>query len=352
MARTLTQVTPSGMRVPLLLLLVGFLPAFLPAADIPPSPSTVPGKPLPPEAAITHVPGIVYVDERRSLAFRLPPGQPGTIGWAGGPTIPVVPHDNVSVGGLLELPQTLGTSRVDIHLGDQSWTFPVRLVAAKDAWTWDRLVDGVAVDADGVPVVLVDERPHPELDRRWQLVTAKPSRGRDPGLLIGDDLAGPDGDVFTGLPATEAARIREARRPDLAALVALSKHLAEGKRPRSLLWSPGNEALRLGAWTAEEERILGVIKTRCVALGFLPRLALLLPPTPLDDREGIQSQSRERRDMLKRSAAAQGWVVVDADRWCGAPESATALPGGGYATHPVGDAHRRLAAAIQAELAR
>ena len=339
--------TPGIMRaVPLLLLCLA-----AGAAELPPSPSTAPGLPLPPTAALTHLPGVIYPDESRALAFRLPPGQPGTIGWKGLPPIPVTPSLAVDTGGLLALPTTPGLRQVAIHLGSASWTFPVRLVAAAEDWTWDRLDQGLAVDKDGVPVILLAERPQPEADRRWQLLSTRPPRGADPALLVGDPLASPDGSAFTGLLGTVVTAI-DARHPDLAVLVAISRHLGSGQRPKSLLWSPGNEALRQGAWSSEEERVLGVVKTRCLALGFLPRLSLLLPPTPLEDRPEILAQSSERRNLLRRSAAAQGWAVIDADRWCGPPEQATRLPGGGYATHPVGEARITLTTALKAELDR
>ena len=339
--------TPGIMRVvPILLLCLA-----AGAAELPPSPSTAPGLPLPARAALTHVPGVIYPDEARSLAFRLPPGQPGTIAWEGSPPIPVTPSPVVDTGGLLALPTTPGPRQVVIHLGSASWMFPVHLIAATDPWTWDRLEDGLAMDKDGVPVILVAERPQPDAERRWQLLSSRPPRGEAPAILVGDPLAGPDGNVFTGQSGTPITAIN-AQHPDLAILVAISRHLASGQRPRSLLWSPGNEALRQGAWSSEEERVLGVVKARCLALGFLPRLSLLLPPTPLEDRPEILAQAAERRELLRRSAAAQGWAVIDADRWCGPPEQATRLPGGGYATHPVGEAHAALVAALKAELDR
>jgi len=335
---------------------------------IPPSPSTVSGERIWPAPAFTHWPAVVYADESRNVAFALPvrkPGATGTIGWnspAGSEKKPLpftLPNDLERISGLLPLPAALGAYRADLSItGAATVTLALRIVDASAAWPLTGMKDGFPVDGDGVPVVLLDHRRDANQERKWALVSAlqKP-RPTGPAVVVGDLLTGLGQSAFTGLEATVIAA-NDDRSPWHAQLVALanimpnwvSEPLANG--PRTIMWSPGNRALLHNTWTPEEERFFGVLRTRCEALGIFPRLVLVLPPAPIEDREPARVLATERREQLRRTAANQGWIVLDVERWAGVAEESFKIGDHVYAEGPVGVARERLAAALQAELAR
>ena len=122
--------------------------------------------------------------------------------------------------------------------------------------------------------------------------------------------------------------------------------------PRTIIWSPGNRAILHNTWSAEEERLLGVVRTRCEALEIFPRLVLLLPPAPIDDRAPARELATQRRELLRRAAAMQGWIVLDVERLAGPAEQSYRLGEGVYAEGPVGEGRELLSAALRAELAK
>ena len=218
--------------------------------------------------------------------------------------------------------------------------------------------DGFPIDAAGLPLVLLDHRRDASQERKWALLSAinKP-RPTGKAVVVGDLLSGLGQSAFTGLDA----RICEAnddRSPWHAQLVALARDMASWQPapltagPRSIVWSPGNRALLHNTWTPEEERFLGVVRTRCEALAIFPRLILVLPPAPIDDREPARKLAAERRDQMQRAAANQGWVVLDVERWAGPAVEAFRIGDQVFAEGPVGAAREHLAAALQAELSR
>jgi hypothetical protein len=138
------------------------------------------------------------------------------------------------------------------------------------------------------------------------------------------------------------------RYPHHAALLALAR-LPE-PLPRTILWSPGNQALHGGAWSREEERVLCALSTRLGALGVAPRLVLALPPQPLEER--LQDKHRERREVLLRAAQTLSWEVLDLARVAGEATTANRVADGLFAPYPVGTAQERVRAAIADAAAR
>ena len=333
------------------------------AAAIPPSPSTAPGIRIWPEPAFTHWPAVVYPDEQRNVAFGLPiraPGAKGSIGWHDQPPLPfTLPNDLERISGLLPLPGTPGTWQAELKIADGTPTnLALRVVAADQPWPLAALRDGFPVDEHGVPVVLLDHRRDANDERKWKLLTAiQRPRPSGQALVVGDLLSGLGSSAFAGLDA----RMRVAtddRMPTHAQLVGVALDMATWaaaplvQGPKTILWSPGNQALLANTWSQEEERFLGVVRTRCEALGVFPRLTLVLPPAPIDDRAPARELAVQRRDQLRRAAANQGWVVLDVARIAGEAEESYKVADRVFAEGPVGEGRERLAAALRSELAR
>ena len=342
------------------------VPAVSPATQIstvPPSPSTVSGERIWPAPAFTHWPAVVYAGEERNVAFGLPvrtPGASGSIGWQGEKALPfTLPKDLERISGLLPLPTALRTYRAELTVAGAQPVFLNLVVAdAAAAWPIAAMREGFPVNATGVPVVLLDRRRDANQERKWALVSAlqKP-RPTGAAVIVGDLLTGLGQSAFTGLDARVIEAVDD-RSPWHAQLVALAHDMiswpseALAKGPRTIMWSPGNRALLHNTWTPEEERFFGVVRTRCEALGIFPRLVLVLPPAPIDDREPAQKLAAERREQLRRTAANQGWIVLDVERWAGRAEEAFKIGDHVFAEGPVGAARERLATALRTELAR
>ncbi len=334
-------------------------------APVPPSPSTVPGIRIWPAPAITHWPAVIYADEERNVAFGLPvrqPGVAGSIGWQGQPALPItLPVNLERISGLLPLPTTPGLYQAELILARQPQPgngLRVRLVDAAKPWPHTALRDGFPIDAEGVPVVLIDRRRDANDERRWTLIASlNRPRPMSQALIVGDPLAALGDSPFNQLPAKVVEAV-DVTQPWHAQVVALATEAATWgseplkTAPRTIIWSPGNQALQANTWTTEEDRVFGLVRTRLSALEIYPRLVLVLPPTPLDDREPVLKQAVVRRDHLRRAAAALGWVVLDAERFTGPAESANQLAAQVYAPGPVGEARLRLRSAVAAELAR
>ena len=346
------------MRGALVLLFVARVTLIAPAAEpttptsVPPSPSTAPGVRIWPDPRFTHWPAVIYADEERNLSFELPvkrAGTPGSVGWEGGTAaLPItLPDDTERVSGLMPVPGGFGVHTALITLAEVTTRLPLRLADVRQPWPLTTLRDGFPVDAAGVPTILVDRRRDPASERQWKLLSADLPRGTGQPLLVGDPLADLGGDAWQGLSAERRIAVDD-RHPQHAVLVALA--ILPQPLPKTLVWSPGNGALFGGAWTAEEERLLGAVRSRCAALGAMPRLVLLLPPTPLDPE--LQEQARTRREQLSRSAGFQGWSVVDLEAIAGPAETANRVADGLFTRHPIGDARRRISEAIAAELRR
>ena len=338
-------------------------PAAARVLVIPPSPSTVSGERIWPAPAFTHWPAVVYADEERNVAFGLPvriPGASGSIGWQGTKALPfTLPNDLERISGLVPLPVAVGTYRADLTIaGAATAHLPLIVADAAAPWPLAALREGFPIDSAGVPVVLLDRRRDANQERKWALVSAlqKP-RPTGVSVVVGDLLTGLGQSAFTGLDARVIEAVDD-RSPWHAQLVALARDM-DGwepqplvKGPRTIMWSPGNRALLHNTWTPEEERFFGVVRTRCEALGIFPRLVLILPPAPIDDREPARILAAERREQLRRTAANQGWIVLDVERSAGSAEEAFKIGDHVFAEGPVGVAREHLAAALRTELAR
>lgn len=339
-------------------------PVTAPPTAIPPSPSTVPGIRIWPDPAFTHWPAIAYADEQRNVAFSLPvrqPGAAGTIGWTGEKPLPfTLPTDLERISGLLPLPMAVGPHQAELTIGGTAipGRFALRVVDARDPWPQTALSEGFPVDAKGVPVVLLDRRRDANQERKWALLASlqKP-RPTGQALFLGDPLTALGASAIDGLDLRQRIALDE-RQPVHAQLVGLALDMAAWETqpltagPRTIFWSPGNQALLANTWTQEEERSLGVVRTRLEALNVFPRLVLVLPTAPIDDREPARALAAERRDLLRRAASWQGWVVLDVERAAGPAEESYRVAEGVYATGPVNEARERLAAAFRTELAR
>ena len=354
------------MRLPAVLLPALLLGAYAwaAAADIPPSPSTVPGIRIWPDPVLTHWPAVVYADEPRNVAFSLPvrtPGASGSIGWAGQPQLPfTLPTDLERISGLLPLPTAIGHHRAELSIAGAvlPLRLELRIVDARGPWPHAALREGFPIDAEGVPVVLLDRRRDASQERKWALVNSiQRTRPSGRAVVVGDPLAAMGASAFDGLDARLRIGIDD-RQPTHAQLVALAQDMAEwGSQPaltapRTIFWSPGNRALLNNTWSPEEERFLGVVRSRCEALEVFPRLVLVLPMAPIDDREPARELAVQRREQLRRTAANQGWVVLDAQRWAGTAEEAFRIAEQVFAEGPVGEPRERLAAALRTEAAR
>jgi len=318
--------------------------AVIPA--IPPSPSTAPGVRIWPEPRFSHWPAVIYVGEGRNCSYELPvrtPGEAGSIAWEGGAVLPfVLPSAAERISGLIDLPATPGTNVAKLTIGAKTWQLPLRLVDASGTWPQRSLIGGFPVDAQGVPVVLVDRRRDPASEAKWKLPGADLGRPAGRPLVIGDPMEALGRTAWSGLDA-DCRAVSEERYPHHGVLVALAD--LPDPLPRTIVWSPGNNALFGAAWSEEEERILGVLRSRCERLGTVPRLVLVLPPLPIAGHELVEL-ARRRRELLGRSAAFQSWTVLDAEAIVGPAAEANKVSDGVYTRHPNGAAQARLAQAL------
>ena len=363
------------------------------------SPSSVPGLRILPQPAFTHWPAIAYLDEARNAAFTIPCADPvqdakrdrpvvyvepvpragagGSIGWEGDVALPfTLPTSGEGSGGLLDLILKPGTHQAVLSMATakpvsagngwvpgigpaggsgsgMSRSLPLRVVAVEDEWPLAALRGSFPVDAEGVPVVLLDQRRSADQERRLAVLRPAPPRPAGRALLVGDPLTALGHDAWEGVDA-DLRPAGDDRRPEHAVLVALALALNRAPSggaaltPRTLIWSPGNAVLLAGPWSGEEERLLRAIRGRCDALGFRPRLVLLLPPWPI----GFADEARSRRETLRRSAAQLGWVVIDAARAAGDAEDANRVGDAVYTRYPVGEAQQAIRNVIIQELTR
>jgi hypothetical protein len=328
------------------------------SAPVPPSPSKAPGVRIWPDPQFTHWPTIVYRDESRNVAFALPikkPGIAGTIGWATGTPMPfTLPSDADSISGLLPLPTALGAHQATVVIESASFPIDLRVVDAREAWPLVRLSNGFPVDQDGKAVVLQDRRRGTREERVWSLLDGGGTRPDGRAVVVGDPLEAMGSRVTTGLEA-DLRVAGDERYPHHAVLIALAGILGDHATgsspwPRTIVWCPGNQTLLGGAWSPEEERVLGAVRTRCERLEIAPRLVLALPPLPVEAH--LQARAAERRDLLLRSANRLGWVVVDLARAAGAPDEANRVAPQVFTTYPLGAAQERMRSALREALAR
>jgi hypothetical protein len=329
-----------------------------PALDplIPPSPSSAPGIRIWPEPQFTHWPAIAYADETRNVAFSLPVkqgGVAGSIGWNGDKPLPfTLPTGTESISGLLPLALAAKRYEGTATLVDRKFPLALTVADAREAWPLAGLRNGFPIDAKGDPVVLLDRRRGSKDERVWSLLESTGTRPDGKPVVVGDPLEAMGGDAWTGLEA-ELLPVGDERYPHHAVLVALATVLGggdPGRLPRTIAWCPGNQVLFGGAWSSEEERMLGVIRTRCERLGAAPRLLLALPPLPVDER--LKAQAQERRDLLARSANRLGWAVIDLGRAAGDPASANQVAPGVFTRYPLGEAQARMRRLMADALAR
>jgi hypothetical protein len=324
---------------------------------VPPSPSTAPGIRLWPAPRFTHWPPVVYPDEARNVAFALPvqrPGTAGSIAWRDQAPLPfTLPADADSISGLLPLPTSAGLHQAVVVLATGSTTVALRLADAREPWPVGQLVQGFPADAEGRPVVLLDRRRGTREERVWSLLDLGGSRPTGRALVVGDPLEAMGGSAWSGLDA-DLRTAGDERYPHHAVLVALAQVLSDqrprGDLPRTIVWCPGNQALYGAAWSPEEERLLGVVRTRCERLGLVPRLVLALPPLPVEER--LQAQAGERRELLLRSANRLGWVVIDLARAAGRPLEANRMADQVFTRYPLGAAQERQREALREALER
>ncbi len=318
-------------------------------AAMPPSPSSVPGLRIWVPPLFTHWPAIAWADEERNVAFSLPvkvTGTTGSIGWDGAPALPItLPGDTDRISGLLPLPSAVGIHGATVSLADESTALRLRVSEVRESWPLARLEAGFPVDADGVPVVLRDRRRDADQARKWLLLAPHLPRPTGRALVVGDPQEALGQSLFTGLEA-ECRKATDERFPHHAALVALAA--LGSPLPRTIVWVPGNQTLYGGAWTGEESRLLGALRSRCEGLGALPRLVLALPPQPVEER--LQALAAERRDLLVGVANSLGWTLVDLARAAGPAMNANQVTPGAFTRYPHGDAMDRCRQVIAAAL--
>lgn len=337
-----------AMRWPTALLLV----AALAAGEMPPSPAEVPGERVWAPPAFTHWPGIAYRDERRNAAVSLPVRQRGAAaawGWEGAPpTALLLPDDAERTSGLVSLDLAPGTRRLHVRLPEAEHLLPLRVVpVTADPWPCAGLVDGHPVDAAGVPVVLLADRPMPGRDRIWELLRRRLPRPEGRPLLVGDPLAALGDSPWNGLDADTRPAVDPVR-PHHACLIALAT--LPRPLPRTLVWCPGNGAIRSGEPDPEEVRLLGAVRERCAALGAMPVLVLALPPQPAE--LGLRPAHDRRREALIGEADRTGWRILDLARAAGEADRANRIGDQTFAPHPAGEALARVREALRGALAR
>lgn len=336
------------MRWSVLLLLA----ALAPALDLPPSPADVPGVRIWPPPAFTHWPAIAYPDENRNAAVGLPVrtrGAKAAWGWVGGADIPLrLPDDVDQTSGLVDLALTPGQRILRVALPEGETRLPLRVEpAAAPAWGIVRLVDGYPVDQAGVPVVLLASRPQPARERTWALLRADLARPSGRPLLVGDPLQSLHESPWDGLDA-ENRPATDLIKPHHACLVALAR-LPE-PLPRTIIWCPGNGAIRSGEADPEEVRLLGAVREHCAARGGMPLLVLALPPRPVEER--LAAAHDARREALVAEADRTGWRILDLARAAGDPELANRIGDNVYTAYPTGEALRNMREMLRSAVAK
>ncbi len=340
------------MRVLLVLLVISPLVAgeAPKPGDIPPSPSSVSGERIWPDPHFTHWPPIIYHDESRNLSFELPvrqTGVPGSIGWEGKERLPfTLDAEGDRISGLIPAPKGDGGHVAEVTIADRTWKLPVRLADVAEPWPLAALVDGFPVDDVGRPVLLVDGRRDPAAARKWALLSADLPRPNGRALIVGDPMEAYGDTTWSGLDADQRIALDE-RYPHHAAMVALAN--LPDPLPRTLVWSPGNQALFGAGWSPEEERVLAALRSRFEGSRQMPRLVLVLPPVPID--EELRELAAQRRDLLSRSAAFLSWSVIDVERLAGPAEQANRIADQVFTRYPTGEAQARVRAAIALALA-
>jgi hypothetical protein len=341
---------PSMRLLPLLVLAPALWAGDAEPAKLPPSPSAVSGERIWPDPSFTHWPAVAYTDESRNVVFSLPnrtAGQAGTIGWRGGEALPfTTPTDSDRVSGLLPLPLAPGPRSAVVTLGDKETSIDLRVVDAREQWPIVTLRDGFPVDDHGVPVVLLDRRRNANDERKWLPLRKSLARPSGRALLVGDPLEALGGNAWSDADADAMPAIDD-RYPHHAVLVALARMTSS---PRTIAWCPGNQALFGAAWNEEEVRVFGVVRTRCEALAIHPRMLLIVPPLPLDER--LRELAERRRDLLISAATVQDWTIIDLERVAGPAERANKVGEGLFTRYPVRDAQAKVRAALRDEIAR
>lgn len=326
--------------------------AALQALELPPSPADVPGVRIWPPPAFTHWPAIAYPDESRNAAVGVPVrtrGVKGAWGWVGGAEITLrLPDDVDQTSGLVDLSLAPGQRTLRVVLPEGETRLPLRVEAAgAPAWTITRLVDGYPVDQAGVPVVLLASRPQPARERTWALLKADLPRPSGRPLIVGDPMEAFHDSPWNGLdvenrPATDLIK------PHHACLVALA--ILPEPLPRTIIWCPGNGAIRTGESDPEEVRFLGVVREHCAARGAMPLLVLALPPRPVEER--LHAAYEARREALVAEADRAGWRLLDLARAAGDPEQANRVGDNVFTTYPVGDALVRVREVLHAAVVK
>lgn len=317
---------------------------------LPPSPGLAPGQPLPLRPAFRRWPSLVHAGEAATVALSAPLGATAAWQWlpGGAAAHPAMPASAEAwAHALCLLPNAAGLHHLQLRAGGDTVALPLRVVSAAQPWPHAALSEGGAVDAEGVPVVLLVPRVAAAEERRWRWLRRSPPRGTGRALLVGDALRAWHGSPWDGLDA-ERWELVPGPRIHEAALVALAR-LAP-PLPRTLIWSPGNGPLSEGAWDPAEARLLAALRARLQALGELPRLILALPPWPLESE--LQALAAERRRRLAAAAEHSGWQVLDLARAAGEAEAAQRVGERAYAPAPVGEAQQRLHRLLADALAR
>ena len=288
-----------------------------------------------PLAGLRAWPAIVFADEQHRIAISITTPVAGdlTVRWdeAAGQTFAVPVGTSEA---LLPLPGGAGLHRGDARLGGSHSPLAIRLSEVTAPWPATELRDGRPVDAQGIPVVLVDHRRSANDLRRERIATIVLPRPTGRPLLVGDPLATPLGDAWQGVIAECRPAIDDAF-PQHAALVALRSF----GQPDSMVWSPGNASLFAGTWT-DEGRLCQALARRCAALAIAPQLIVALPPWPV--ATAWREPAQRRRQALTTAAQAAGWSVLDLAELAGDPLAANRLAPGLYAEYPVGPAQKRL----------
>lgn len=328
------------------------LAALAACQEPPPSPSLASGERIWPPPAFTHWPAVAYPDERRNAAVGLPVrthGAPAAWGWEGGAEIPLrLPEGVDQTSGLVDLALSPGRRLLRVALPEGEHRLPLRVeAAASPQWSIAGLVDGYPVDEAGTPVVLLAARPQPARERTWALLRAEPPRPSGRPLLVGDPLEAMHDSPWRGLDA-EARPATDLIKPHHACLVALAR--LPDPLPRTIIWCPGNGAIRGGEPDPEEPRLLGAVREHCAARGGLPLLVVALPPRPVEER--LQAAYDARREALVAEADRTGWRILDLARAAGDPERANRIGDGVYTAHPAGEALGRVREMLRAAVAK
>jgi hypothetical protein len=351
------------------------------AQTVPPSPSSVTAAALVETFGFAAWPPIVYADERSNVACRIPPeptaalqvavpfnanpaapkqsSGPSTLGWSTGPLATIrLPAE--PTGALLPLPG-LGTHEAVLNTAAGRHQATLRVAPANQPWPvhhlsgsnaqppWD---SGLPVDAQGIPVVLVDRRRDLTQDRHLGAVTAF-ARQRPTGapLVIGDPQASQDqaplwqAAVKAGATALSATH---PRRPSCAILAALGRaqttwNADPASVPSAIVLMPGPRSETDPQDLMTEERLLGALRSRLDALGLSPRIVVLLPWPPLAQDRAWDAGRGAR---LRQIAVHLQVIVLDPERIAGPAAEAHRLVPGAYARTPQGAARDALSAAL------